>query len=259
MSIKICVGVCNFSGKVINAFNIAEVQSTFYNIPMEKTVEKWREKAGEDFIFSFKVFQGITHNYKSRTWRRYRGQLSESERKLVGDLKLNDVTKGYWLQMFKIANVLKAMFMVIQTPASFKPTKENQKNFLDTIDFLREESSTVNHRIYIVWEPRGDWLKDLNILTSLLKETEDVIHCVDPLFHDPVVNGDKLYFRLHGMPYLNYKYKYSKEDFKSLQAKIEKLSDEGVKHYYILFNNISMIEDAKKFKDFIGDTSWKVC
>jgi uncharacterized protein YecE (DUF72 family) len=42
-------------------FNTVEINSTFYKIPMAKTVEKWANEVPPNFRFTFKLWQGITH------------------------------------------------------------------------------------------------------------------------------------------------------------------------------------------------------
>ncbi|HKT12449.1 MAG TPA: DUF72 domain-containing protein [Terriglobia bacterium] len=42
-------------------FDTVEIDSTFYRIPAGRTVEQWRERTPEGFIFSAKVPQTITH------------------------------------------------------------------------------------------------------------------------------------------------------------------------------------------------------
>jgi len=43
-------------------FNSLEVNSSFYKIPMAKTVERWSNTVTEHFRFSFKLWRGITHS-----------------------------------------------------------------------------------------------------------------------------------------------------------------------------------------------------
>ncbi len=43
-------------------FNSLEVNSSFYKIPMAKTVAKWVTEVPDDFRFTFKLWKGITHN-----------------------------------------------------------------------------------------------------------------------------------------------------------------------------------------------------
>lgn len=42
-------------------FNTVEVDSTFYRIPTKQTVLNWKKQVSEDFLFSFKFPQVITH------------------------------------------------------------------------------------------------------------------------------------------------------------------------------------------------------
>ena len=43
-------------------FNSIEINSSFYKMPLKATVEKWAESVPADFRFTFKLWQGITHN-----------------------------------------------------------------------------------------------------------------------------------------------------------------------------------------------------
>src|SRR3712207_225314 len=45
------------------AFETIEVDSTFYAIPPSSTVESWYKKTPENFTFSLKMPQEITHEY----------------------------------------------------------------------------------------------------------------------------------------------------------------------------------------------------
>jgi uncharacterized protein YecE (DUF72 family) len=42
-------------------FNSIEINSSFYKIPMERTIEKWAASVPENFRFTFKLFKEITH------------------------------------------------------------------------------------------------------------------------------------------------------------------------------------------------------
>lgn len=43
-------------------FNSIEINSSFYKIPKGATVSKWATEVPDDFRFTFKLWQGITHN-----------------------------------------------------------------------------------------------------------------------------------------------------------------------------------------------------
>jgi uncharacterized protein YecE (DUF72 family) len=42
-------------------FNSIEINSTFYKLPMQKTVDKWASSVPENFKFTFKLWQEVTH------------------------------------------------------------------------------------------------------------------------------------------------------------------------------------------------------
>jgi uncharacterized protein YecE (DUF72 family) len=50
-----------FLSMYARSFNIVEVDSTFYSLPRISTVEQWREKTPEGFLFSVKLPKKITH------------------------------------------------------------------------------------------------------------------------------------------------------------------------------------------------------
>ena len=42
-------------------FNSVEINSTFYKVPLARTMKRWAMETEEDFRFTFKLWQGITH------------------------------------------------------------------------------------------------------------------------------------------------------------------------------------------------------
>ncbi len=46
--------------------NSVEINSTFYNMPIQKTTQKWNDSCPDDFRFSFKANRRITHIKKLR-------------------------------------------------------------------------------------------------------------------------------------------------------------------------------------------------
>jgi len=251
--VSVKVGVCSFTRKMYNMFKIVEVQQTFYNIPQRKTVERWRKEAPQDFEFSFKIFQGLTHPHNSPTWKRYRGKLSEEQKRLVGNLSLNELTQQWVKTMIEFANILKAPLLVVQTPASFKCTSENIEQAREFFRYFSDELEKHGVETLIGWEPRGDWLKEENrsALRKIIDEIPRLIHVVDPFFHEQVIIKETSYFRLHGKPYLNYRYKYSEDDFEFLKQLVKKLEREGVREAYFMFNNTNMINDALRFSSIL--------
>ncbi len=250
------VGVCGFAKKYYNLVNVVELQRTFYNIPMKKTVQRWRDEAPENFELTFKVFQGLTHPSSSPTWRKYRGRLDPDKAKFVGNLQLNKFTEEIMLNMVEIAKTLRSPVMVVQTPKRFDYSKENVERAVKFFKRFDELLNKENVNSLIGWEPRGNWLEKSDSIRETCMEIPRLIHVTDPFFNEPAVVKDLVYFRLHGKPHLNYKYRYTKEDYKELYEKIMSVMNRGnVESVYVMFNNIKMLDNAREFEKFIKEES----
>jgi len=216
------VGCCGYPvsmSKYYETFCLVELNSTFYQYPRISTVTKWRREAPEKFEFTVKANQEVSHNYR---------------------LKINLAAQAFE-RMKKICRVLKAHVLLIQTPASFRPN-----SLEDAEAFLRRMG---REDLTIVWETRGPLWENDEVRKSLeetLKEL-DIPHVTDPLRLMPVYTDGVAYFRLHGLGASMYYYQYTDEELRwlcDLVKPFEKLSEE----VYVLFNNLSMFEDATRFK-----------
>jgi len=71
--------------------------------------------------------------------------------------------------------------------------------------------------------------------------------CLDP-FEGKSIRGDLLYLRLHGR--MGYRYTYSEAEMKEL-VEMGKTQSQA----YLMFNNISMYEDARRLKKLLEKPS----
>lgn len=231
------VGCCGFP-KARKAyyeyFQVVEVQRTFYKPPRLETAERWREEAPVDFEFALKAWQLITHPPTSPTYRRAGVEITKEERDLYGFFRPTDRVFSAWETTRQIAQALRARIVVFQCPASFTPTEEH---IADLRTFFQKAE---RGGLIFAWEPRGKW--DDEVIAALCREL-DLIHCVDPFARLPVTGG-RAYFRLHGKG--GYRYRYTDEDLAHL-AEVASRYDE----VYCMFNNVSMWEDALRFKEEI--------
>ncbi len=225
----IYVGTCGFSAsrkKYFQEFSVVEIQKSFYMPISPSLAEKWRREAPENFIYTLKAIQTITHPPSSPTYRRYKGEMGN-----FGYFKNNDDVMDTWEKFKEIVKILDAKFVVFQSPASFRESEENIRNIYDFFNSV--ERVTVYG-----WEPRGSW-KDETV--ERICEDLNLIHVVDP-FKSKKLWGDFAYYRLHGKG--GYKYRYTEEELKYL-AEIIKEGD------YVMFNNTHMWEDAIRFKHLL--------
>lgn len=218
------VGCCGYPvgrKRYQEIFRLVEINRTFYKIPKISTVIKWRKEAPADFEFTVKAHQDISHKYK---------------------LKLEDSLKPFET-MKTICKNLAAKILLIQTPASFKPNRlKDAENFFRGI--RREE-------LIVVWETRGPLWENEETRERLriVLESLDVSHVTDPFRSLPAYSGSVVYLRLHGSGSRMYYYQYSNEELAELHRIVKSLDSNG-KEVYVLFNNLSMFEDASRFLAF---------
>ena len=231
------MGTCGFAeaqAKVFHDMDCLEVQRTFYQPPRVATAERWRAQAPAGFRFMVKAWQLVTHEAGSPTYRRLRAELSESERAECGRLRWNATTREAWRRTQAIADALEAEAVVFQTPKSFRPTSDSLAN-------LRRFFGEVDRRgRWLVFEPRGEAWED-GLMGELVEEL-GLVHGVDPFLRAPAGKG-VAYFRLHGRPAYNYRYRYSDQELDRLA---ESLRGRGTAR--VLFNNDTMAEDARRLK-----------
>jgi uncharacterized protein YecE (DUF72 family) len=222
-----CCGYATSMKKYQEIFGLVELNTTFYSYPKMSTVVKWREKAPENFEFTVKAHQDITHKFK---------------------FKSEPSVKAFE-QMKEICKALRTRILLIQTPGSFRPDKlEDAHEFLGKID---------RKGLVVVWETRGPSWDDPQVrerLAKLLLEL-DVFHVTDPFRAMPAYTSDVAYFRLHGLGERMYYYQFSDMELKRLHELVEPLEAEG-KQIYVLFNNLSMFDDAVRFMHYLETKSF---
>ena len=217
-------------------FELIEVQSTFYKLPRIKTAIRWRGAVPRCFEFTLKAFQGVTHPRQSPTWRRA-GSQTPPKGLEIGHLALSDFSKLAWIQTLNIAKALEAKIVVVQLPPSFEYNPDNFSRIPAFFELYEMDfTSAIEFR-------HASWLSHLNDVKEALKEF-NVIMVTDPL-KGQHVDQSVQYHRLHGMDgFTNYRHGYTDEELQSLMKMIEG------EDAYVLFNNLSMREDAERFQNF---------
>jgi uncharacterized protein YecE (DUF72 family) len=220
-------------------FEVVEVQETFYQPGSIGKYEKWRSAAPREFEFTVKAWQLITHEPSSPTYRKLKSAIPHGKKDRYGSFRPTQEVFAAWEVTDMIAQALDAKVILFQSPSSFAPLRENERN-------MRTFFKTIDRRGHLLcWEPRGDWQdKDIKRICGDL----DLVHCVDPFKAQPL-HGRVRYFRLHGRPGYNLRYRYTKQDLQELLGMIDR------KRAYVLFNNLGMLHDAKRFQSLIESRS----
>jgi uncharacterized protein YecE (DUF72 family) len=235
---KVKVGCCGFSRGMkdyFSQFRLVEVQQTFYKMPRLETALKWRGEAPDDFEFTLKAWQLITHPPTSPTYRKAGIKVPPGAEERYGFFEPSNEVYQAWQETRRFAQALEAKVIVFQCPPSFGETPENINNMRKFFE------SAKGFGFLFAWEPRGEWSEPtIKVLCSEL----GLIHCVDPMEKEPLY-GKLQYFRLHGGP--RYQHRYLKEELEHLKDKV------GDKESYVLFNNLNMYHDAQAFECLIRE------
>ena len=166
-------------------FSVAEINSTFYQLPKTSTARAWRKEVdavNPKFEFTVKVPKLITHVSS------------------FADLKT-------WEKIKDIGEALNAKIMVFQTPKSFVDNAQNLKKmeaFFKQADGFR-----------FAVEPRG-WKRET--IEKLFPKL-DLIHITDPFSEAPIKQKTN-YFRMHGKGKIMYRYRFKDEDLEFLKKKM---------------------------------------
>src|ERR1044071_7485975 len=234
---RVRVGCCGFRSSRESYYELldsVEVQHTFYQPPQVSTLARWREEAPRGFEFALKAWQLITHQSSSPTFRRLKRQLTDEEKEGAGSFRDSEIVKEAWRVTRECAEALGAGALLFQCPASFRPFAENVENMRR---FFR---SVERGRLTFCWEPRGDWPR---ALVGELCEELDLWHVVDP-FKERTVTPRRCYFRLHGRK--GWRYRYEDAELEELYSMLPK----GARSY-VFFNNVGMLEDARRFREIV--------
>jgi len=238
---QVRIGCCGFPQPLVRFaqnFRLAEVQQTFYQPPQLKTLERWRAQVPADFEFTLKAWQLITHESTSPTYRRLREKLSDRQLRETGAFRASEIVTNAWRRTLDCARALGSRLILFQCPARFGPTSDHKMNLREFFHAVRKDISKDQDAadFIFVWEPRGEWKREE--IGGLCEEL-GLVHGVDPFEQMPVTQGLG-YFRLHGKG--GYRYRHTDEDLERLRAVTR-----GFRPCYVLFNNLSMLEDARRF------------
>ena len=192
-------------------FSTVEINSTFYQIPHLSTLRRWQEAVSQNFIFSFKVYKGITHakEYSVDT----------------------DLLKK-WFALFIPVFSNKRHCMLFQFPASFNYHQKYFESLLKNLSPQFQYAFEFRH---------PSWFTE-----SILKEIQSngyaVVFSSAPIQENkplwPQINTSDMassYLRFHGSTKLYYS-SYTSAEIKNYETQIKKEAAKS-KTVYAYFNN----------------------
>ena len=214
-------------------FRVLEVQQTFYEPPREATLRRWRATVPPAFEFTMKAWQLVTHEATSSTYRRLRTPLNAEERTEAGGFRWTPIVARAWDTTLSCAAVLEATAILLQCPASFRPTGPAIARLREFITRARRPAG-----VRLLWEPRGPWPDE--VVRGLCEEL-DLTHAADPFLRPSLT--PMAYYRLHGITGARHVY---------TDAQLAQLADTiDAGPAYVMFNNLPRAADAWRFSQLV--------
>jgi uncharacterized protein YecE (DUF72 family) len=234
--IPVKVGLCGASMALpsyTQRFRVLEVQQTFYEPPREATLRRWRASVPPAFEFTIKAWQLITHEAKSSTYRRLRTPLSAEERTEVGGFRWTPIVARAWETTLSCAAILEASAILLQCPASFRPTEPAIARLREFVSRARRPAG-----VRLLWEPRGPWPDE--VVRGLCEEL-DLTHAADPFLRPSLT--PMAYYRLHGIT--GARHVYTDDQLAQLANTVHGGPA------YVMFNNLPRAADAWRFSQLM--------
>ena len=199
-------------------FYTNEINTTFYNIPKKWVVENWVRKTPNNFLFSVKIPQVITHTHKLDT-----------------NLCLDDL--DYFLKaMEPLINSKNLLSFLIQLPPTFKK-KDHYSNLKEFIDNWLGDPANDNYSLVVEFRDKS-WMNE-EVFTYLKNKKLTYCIVIEPLLPPrmDITNPNLVYIRFHGYgKQIWFDYLFSENEIKKWGQLIKPLI-QNVNKIGIYFNN----------------------
>lgn len=189
----------------VQHFQTVELNSTFYRLPAEETVQAWRARVPQEFLFSLKASRLITHVYR------------------LQDVK--EVLKTFFSRVYLLEEKLGPI--LYQLP----PGMEQDLDLLTA--FLQQLPDSVRH---VVEFRNKSWYNETVIDVLRKYSVAFCIHDLKGIESPVVVTAPFAYFRFHGSSG-KYRGGYSEEELRRWVACIRQLESLKVGEVFVYFNN----------------------
>ena len=190
-------------------FNSVEINSSFYKVPLPRTVEKWTTEVPPNFRFSFKLSKAITH---------------------AKELDYDPAAIPAFLEAIAPATKRKGCLLV-QFPASIKVSRFQKVKRL--MDLLQEANSKYEWPVAIEFRDKS-WYTD-NVYEMLEQYQAAVVVHDMPASATPLIDMDCAFFymRFHGQKG-DYRGSYDED---VLEERAQNIKDRVTAGKTVYFNN----------------------
>lgn len=165
---RLLVGLPSLKGdiqKYKDRFDLVELRPIDSSLPRVTTLRKWRKAVPPGFVFSVVL------------------------PRVVGELATGSELDAALSTSLEVAAVLEARCIVLQTPASFRPTATNRKKLAALFERLPAEG------VVRCWEPSGIWERDDIVATARTAKAVPVLDVA----RDAPPPGPIVYTRLRAL------------------------------------------------------------
>ena len=199
-----------------NAFRFAEVNVTFYRRIPEAMAHRWRSRVPPEFVFSIKAHRDVTH---------------------AGRLRASAAARYAFGQSLRTARILRAPFVILETPASLK-IESGQLSGLGDLAGMMPRGTRLG------LEARAYAGKGLPQEVHRTMEDCGILDVVDMSQTRPRIAGDTQYTRLFG-PGPHNVYQFDDEEMRE----IDRAGGDAVRVAFT-FHGVRMYTDAARFLTF---------
>ncbi len=198
-------------GYYATLFNTIEINSSFYRLPIAKTVAKWAAEVPADFKFTYKLWRQVTHNK---------------------NLAFNPNDVALFMQAIAHAGNKKGCLLV-QFPASI--TVANLPAFGQLLNVISQHNAGNEWSLAVEFRHRS-WYQD-NVYQLLEQYNAGMVLHDMPASATPIADiiGEVVYLRFHG-PDGGYRGSYADDFLYEYAQYIKEWQAEG-KTVYAYFNN----------------------
>jgi uncharacterized protein YecE (DUF72 family) len=235
-------------------FEAVELNSSFYAIPAQSTVERWAQATPDGFTFDVKLHRLLSHHSTAPKDLpkdlREDVETNERGRVLPDEALIAELLSRTQEAMKPLIDAGKLSSYLLQLTPGFDPRRNELKELLPVIEGLRPLPVAIEFR-------RRSWAspKRFEGVLEFLSANDAVFVCVDsppgehvPIFPaiDAVTSDSLAYMRCHGRNTEGYMsgrtvaerfdYDYSADELAEIAGRAEKLAEEA-EQVHVMFNN----------------------
>jgi uncharacterized protein YecE (DUF72 family) len=236
-------------------FEMLEVNSTFYSLPDERTVERWCAATPDGFIFDAKLHQLFSfHSTPAKLLPPELQRISKTDArgKVDPSPSLRDALLKMFLQRMSILRDYgKLGVLLLQLSPTFSPRKHALNELEPLIGALNGYALAIEfrNRNWAIGDQLDEterFLRERRLAFVNVDAPDDDHFSVMPSDRDGITNPAVTYLRLHGRnahAYLTgktvaarFNYDYSEEEIDEVAERARKLAQQA-KQVHVVFNN----------------------